>query len=503
MLPTPPAMTAATVSEPHPPLDVLIVGAGLSGIGAAHHLQRRCPEHRYAIVEARDTLGGTWDLFRYPGIRSDSDMYTLGYDFKPWKQAKAIADGPSILQYIRETADEAGITPQIRFGQAVRSAAWSSADACWTVEVEQRASGERSSLRARFLYLCGGYYSYAGGHRPVFDGEADFAGRVVEPQRWPADLDHAGQRVVVIGSGATAVTLVPEMAKTAAHVTMLQRSPTYVVSRPSVDRIAQSLNRWLPSGLAYAITRWKNVLVGRFYYRLARRRPALVKQRIVEMAAQQLGPQVDVATHFTPRYDPWDQRMCVVPDGDLFQQIRAGRASVVTDTIARFTPTGLRLASGAELAADIVVVATGLKLNVLNDVAISVDGRPVDAGQAMSYKGMMLSDVPNLAMAFGYTNASWTLKADLTAGYVCRLLRYMRRHGHSSAMPRRDATVPSQPFLSFSSGYVQRAAGLLPQQGLRKPWQVHQSYLADLLTIRFDRLADGVMQFGPAAKERA
>ena len=500
-------MKASTPSELPPLLDVLIVGAGLSGIGAAHHLQRRCPEHRYAIVEARDTLGGTWDLFRYPGIRSDSDMYTLGYDFKPWKQAQAIADGPSILQYIRETADEAGITPHIRFGQAVRSAAWSSADACWTVEVEHRGglagSPERSTLRARFLYLCGGYYSYAGGHRPVFDGEADFAGRVVEPQRWPADLDHAGQRVVVIGSGATAVTLVPEMAKTAAHVTMLQRSPTYVVSRPSVDAIAQRLNRWLPSDLAYAITRWKNVLVGRFYYRLARRRPALVKQRIVEMAAQQLGPQVDVATHFTPRYNPWDQRVCVVPDGDLFQQIRAGRASVVTDTIERFTPTGLRLASGAELAADIVVVATGLKLNVLNDVTISVDGRPVDAGQAMSYKGMMLSDVPNLAMAFGYTNASWTLKADLTAGYVCRLLRYMRRHGHTSAMARRDPTVPTQPFLSFSSGYVQRAAGLLPQQGLRKPWQVHQSYLADLLTIRFDRLADGVMQFGPAAKDRA
>ena len=498
-----PALNGSTVTDSIPPLDILIVGAGLSGIGAAHHLQRRCPDHRYAIVEAREAIGGTWDLFRYPGVRSDSDMYTLGYVFKPWRQAKAIADGPSILRYICETADEAGITPHIRFRQAVRSAAWSSAEACWTVQVEHRASAEISTLRARFLYLCGGYYSHAGGHRPVFDGEADFAGRVVEPQRWPADLAHAGQRVVVIGSGATAVTLVPEMAKSATHVTMLQRSPTYVVSRPSEDRIAQRLNRWLPSGLAYAITRWKNVLVGRFYYRLARRRPALVKQRIVAMAAQQLGPQVDVATHFTPRYDPWDQRVCVVPDGDLFKQLRSGRASVVTDTVDRFTPTGLRLASGAELPADIVVVATGLKLNVLNDVTISVDGRPVDAGQAMSYKGMMLSDVPNLAMAFGYTNASWTLKADLTAGYVCRLLRHMRRHGHTSAMPRRDPSVPAQPFLSFTSGYVQRAAGLLPQQGLRKPWQVHQSYLADLLTIRFDRLADGVMQFGSAAKDQA
>ncbi len=487
-------------SLPHPAdadglLDVLIVGAGLSGIGAAQHLQRRCPKHRFALLEARSTLGGTWDLFRYPGVRSDSDMYTLGYNFKPWRNAKAIADGPAILDYIREAAEETGITRHIRYRHTVRSAAWSTAEACWTVQVHRADTDELLELRTRFLYLCSGYYSYAAGHRPPFEGEADFKGRIVQPQFWPQDLDYTGRRVVVIGSGATAVTLVPEMAKTAAHVTMLQRSPTYVVARPSQDSIALALARWLPRGLAYGLTRWKNVLLGRFFYNLARRRPAAVKQRIVAMAAQALGPEVDVARHFTPSYKPWDQRVCVVPDGDLFKQVRSGKASVVTDTIDRFTPTGIRLASGQELHADIVVMATGLQLNVLGDVAFTVDGVPLVPGRAMSYKGMMLGGVPNLAMAFGYTNASWTLKADLTAAYVCRLLRHMARRGLAIAVPRSDATVPAAPFLSFTSGYVQRAQGLLPQQGLRKPWQVHQSYLADLMTIRYDRLDDGVMQF--------
>lgn len=480
-------------------LDVLIVGAGLSGIGAAHHLQQRAPGKRYAIVEARDAIGGTWDLFRYPGVRSDSDMYTLGYRFKPWLAAKAIADGPAILDYIRETAEETGIHRHIRFNQRVKQAAWSSEQACWTLTIEVDGIEPRT-LRARFLYLCSGYYSYAGGHRPKFPGEADYEGVTVEPQFWPRELDHAGKRVVVIGSGATAVTLVPEMAKTAAHVTMLQRSPTYVVSRPSVDSVAQGLRRRLPGGLAYALARWKNVLIGRFYYRLARRRPEQVKQRLVAMAAVELGSKEVAAAHFTPSYKPWDQRVCVVPDGDLFREMREGRASVVTGTIDRFTPAGLRLASGQELTADIIVLATGLRLNVLGDITLSVDGQPVVPGEAMAYKGMMLSDVPNLVMAFGYTNASWTLKADLTAGYVCRLLRYMDRHGHAIATPRRDPAMASQPFLSFTSGYVQRAAGLLPQQGSRAPWQVHQSYLADLMAIRWNRLDDGVMQFGNAAR---
>lgn len=481
-------------------LDVLIVGAGLSGIGAAHHLQRRCPAKRFAILEARAAIGGTWDLFRYPGVRSDSDMYTLGYSFRPWTEAKAIADGPAILHYVRETADEAGITKHIRFGHAVRSAEWSSADACWTVMAERTDTGERVPLRARFLYMCCGYYSYAQGHRPEFAGEADYRGAVLQPQFWPEGLDYTGKRVVVIGSGATAVTLVPEIAKTAAHVTMLQRSPTYVVTRPSEDRLAQRLNRHLPSGAAYALARWKNVLVSMFFFQLARVRPEQMKRRIIDMARRQVGPHFDVDTHFTPRYKPWDQRMCLVPDGDLFNQIREGRASVVTDTIERFTGQGLMLASGRELPADIVVLATGLRLNVLGDVSLSIDGRACDLGRTLAYKGMMLSDVPNLAMTFGYTNASWTLKADLTAGYVCRLLRYMDRHGHAVAVPRRDAAVLPRSLLSFTSGYVQRALPILPKQGSRPPWRVHQNYLLDLLNIRYGRLADGVLRFGARAK---
>jgi len=481
-------------------LDVLIVGAGLSGIGAAHRLQRRCPAKRYAIVEARASIGGTWDLFRYPGVRSDSDMYTLGYDFKPWNDAKAIAAGPDILSYIRDAAEEGGITRHIHFGTTVRGAEWSSPDACWTIAGERTADGGAIRFRARFLFMCCGYYSYAEGHRPKFAGEADYRGRVLQPQFWPKDLDYAGKHVVVIGSGATAVTLVPEIAKTAAHVTMLQRSPSYVVTRPSVDRLAQWLSRRLPEGAAYALTRWKNVLLNMFLYQLARSRPEQMKKRLIEMAREQVGPQFDVDTHFTPRYKPWDQRMCLVPDGDLFREIREGRASVVTAGIECFTERGLRLTSGDELPADIVVVATGLKLNVLGDVSIRIDGRPCDLGEAMAYKGMMLSDVPNLAMTFGYTNASWTLKADLTAAYVCRLLRYMARHGHAIAVPRRDGAVVPQPFLTFTSGYIQRALAILPKQGSKRPWKVYQNYLWDLLNLRYGRIADGVMQFSAGAK---
>jgi monooxygenase len=439
-------------------------------------------------------------------VRSDSDMYTLGYDFKPWNDAKAIADGPAILRYIRETADEGGITQHIRFGITVRSADWSSREACWTVAAERTAGRgttagqEGLRLRARFLYMCCGYYSSAQGHRPVFEGEAVYRGRVLEPQFWPENLDYAGKRVVVIGSGATAVTLVPEIAKTAAHVTMLQRSPTYVVTRPSVDRLALWLNRHLPARVAYSLTRWKNVLLTMYLYQLARSRPEQMKKRIIDMAREQLSPQFDVDTHFTPRYKPWDQRMCLVPDGDLFQQLRAGRASVVTDGIECFTQEGLKLTSGGELRADIVVVATGLKLNVLGDVAVRVDGRLCDLGEAMAYKGMMLSDVPNLAMTFGYTNASWTLKADLTAGYVCRLLRYMDRRGYAIAVPRRDPSMLPQPFLTFTSGYVQRALAILPKQGPTRPWKVYQNYVRDLLNLRYGRIADGVMQFGSGAK---
>jgi cyclohexanone monooxygenase len=475
-------------------LDVLIVGAGLSGIGAAWFLQRHCPGKRYAILEARDAIGGTWDLFRYPGIRSDSDMYTLGYAFQPWTEGKAIADGPSIRRYIGQVASESGIERHIRFGHKVLAASWSSLDACWTIEAEH--AGARQTIRTRFLYMCSGYYSYDEAYRPEFEGESSYRGTVVLPQFWPRDLDYSGKRVVVIGSGATAVTLVPALAEQAAHVTMLQRSPTYVVTRPSEYRFARRLRRLLPARLAYAATRWSVIAESMFLYRLARRHPDVVKRRIVEMAQRQLGTGVDAGKHFTPSYKPWDQRVCVVPDGDMFNAIRAGRASVVTDHIERFTEKGLLLESGQELEADIVVMATGLKLQLLGGMRVTVDGQPFDAHQAMSYKGMMLSDLPNCVMTFGYTNASWTLKADLTASYVCRLLRYMDRRGIAIAVPRREPDVQPQPFLSFTSGYVQRAAVMLPQQGARRPWQVYQNYLQDMITIRYGRIADGVMRFG-------
>lgn len=481
-------------------LDVLIIGAGLSGIGAAVHLQRQCPQHRIALLEARASIGGTWDLFRYPGVRSDSDMHTLGYAWKPWSSAQAMADGAAIRAYLQETADAAGITPRIHFAQTVVSAAWSSNEACWTVVARHGPTGQQRTIRARFLYCCAGYYRYDAAHRPAFAGEADFAGTIVVPQFWPARLDYAGRRVVVIGSGATAVTIVPAMATTAAHVTMLQRSPSYVVARPATDAIARVLQACLPAALAHALTRWKNVLTGLAFYQLARRYPQRVKQTLVARVAEALAPGYDVARHFTPHYAPWDQRVCAVPDGDLFEAIRAGRASVVTDTIARFTADGILLASGAHLPADIVVMATGLQLQMMGGVALSVDGQPCAPQTAMMYKGMMLSDVPNCVTTFGYTNASWTLKADLTAGYVCRLLRHMEQRGLAIAVAPRAPDVAPAPYLNFTSGYVTRARHLLPQQGTRGPWRVHQNYLRDLMALRFGRIDDGVLRFGMPGK---
>jgi monooxygenase len=481
------------------PFDVLIVGAGLSGIGAAAMLQERCPGKRYAILEARAAIGGTWDLFRYPGIRSDSDMYTLGYGFKPWADAKAIADGPAIRAYIRDTATSRGIDRQIRFGHKVVRASWSSVEALWTIEAEVGEQREQRILRTRFLHMCSGYYDYDQAYRPRFENEEGYRGRIVQPQFWPQDLDYAGKRVVVIGSGATAVTLVPAMAASAAHVTMLQRSPSYVVSRPSEYRFARRLQRRLPPKLAYWVTRWRVIAESMLLYRIARGKPALAKRRILQMAAQQLGPDIDIA-HFTPDYQPWDQRVCVVPDGDLFKALRRGQAEVVTDHIARFTGRGILLQSGRELEADIVVMATGLSLSVLGGAAIRVDGKHYAPNQAMAYKGMMLSDMPNSVMSFGYTNASWTLKADLTAAWVCRLLNYMDKKGQAIAVVRRDPGVQAQPFLGFTSGYVQRAKALLPHQGARRPWQVYQNYIEDMLTIRFGRIADGVMRFGPKGR---
>ncbi|OJU19962.1 MAG: FAD-containing monooxygenase EthA [Sphingomonas sp. 66-10] len=482
--------------------DVIIVGAGLSGIGAGYHLQARCPDRSYAILEGREAIGGTWDLFRYPGIRSDSDMHTLGYNFRPWTHEKSIADGPSIREYVRDTARTYGIDRHIRFGHHVVSADWSSDEARWTVET-RLADGTTGTLTCNFLYMCSGYYNYAKGHAPDFPGADRFAGRIVHPQFWPEDLDYAGKKVVVIGSGATAVTLVPEMAKTAAHVTMLQRSPTYVVSRPAKDRMANFLRRALPASTAYGITRWKNVLFQMFFYRLARKNPEKTKERLIEMVREQLGPGYDVYTHFTPRYNPWDQRLCLVPDADLFDTIRTGAASVETGTIETFTETGINLTDGTSIAADIIVTATGLEMQLLSDVRFTVDGVVKDLARSFNYKGMMYSDVPNLASCFGYTNASWTLKADLTSAYVCRLLNTMRRRGLRQCTPRvGDEAITPEPFLSFTSGYVQRALDKLPKQGSRTPWKLHQNYALDVMMLRFGSVDDS-MEFSNPAPSRA
>ncbi|KJC34302.1 FAD-containing monooxygenase EthA [Bradyrhizobium sp. LTSP849] len=479
--------------------DVLIVGAGLSGIGAGYHLQSKCPSKSYVILEGRDCIGGTWDLFRYPGIRSDSDMFTLGYSFKPWTDPKAIADGAQILNYVRETAAENGIETHIRFRHRVKRASWSTHDARWTVEVE-RTTGEGATELTRFtcnfLFMCAGYYKYEQGYTPEFKGAADFAGRVVHPQKWTEDIDCSGKRVVVIGSGATAVTLVPELAKTAAQVTMLQRSPTYVVSRPAQDPVANKLRRNLPTRLAYHVIRWRNVMWGMFFFQLSRRKPAKVKDLILKGVQMALGPDYDVATHFTPRYNPWDQRLCLVPDGDLFKAIREKRASVVTNEIDTFTRDGIRLKDGSELAADIIVTATGLVLQVVGGLEVSVDGRAVDFANTLTYKGMMYADVPNMASAFGYTNASWTLKCDLTCEYVCRLINYMDRHNFRQCMPHNDdATITAQPSLDFTSGYVQRSVAKMPKQGSKQPWRLYQNYAFDIVSLRFGRIDDGVMQY--------
>lgn len=506
-LPTSPDRADAQTGITDTPLDVLIVGAGLSGIGAARRLQQRCPNKQFLIIEARHTLGGTWDLFRYPGIRSDSDMFTLSYPFKPWRSAQSIVDGPSIRRYIQDAADEAGITDRIRFGWRVVSAAWSSQTALWTVLLQRsQANGqahatdaETRQVQARFLYACAGYYSYSDPYRPEFPDESRFQGQIIHPQFWPENLDLSGKRVVVIGSGATAVTLIPSLTHSAMHVTMLQRSPTYVVNRPGRDTLAAKLQSWLPVWAANRLIRLKNIAQSMVLFRLARRRPTTFRERLIDMARTELGTHCDVDQHFAPHYAPWDQRVCVVPDGDLFAAIRAGRASVVTDTIDRFTDNGILLASGQHLPADVIVTATGLRLQMLGGIALDVDGQTRDVHQAMIYRGMMLSGIPNLALAFGYTNASWTLKADLTACWVCRLLNRMDREAWAIALPQPDPQMPTRPFMEFTSGYVQRAQGVLPQQGVRPPWRMYQNYLLDTLMIRYSRLDDGVLRLSPAA----
>jgi len=476
-------------------VDVLIVGAGLSGIGAACHLTTGRPGTSYAILEARDAIGGTWDLFRYPGIRSDSDMFTLGYRFKPWTNPLAIADGPAILDYVRETAREYGVDEHIRYGHRVVRAEWSSADARWTVGAEH--DGERVVLTARFLFCCSGYYRYDEGFTPEFAGIGDYRGTVVHPQHWPEDLDYAGKRVVVIGSGATAMTLVPAMAADAGHVTMLQRSPTYVISRPGRDVVANALRRVLPDKLAYGLARAKNVLLQVGNYEFSQKYPKAARAALRKGTVRQLPDGYPVDTHFKPDYDPWNQRLCLVPEGDLFRCLSDGSAEIVTDRIDTFTEKGIRLASGAELEADIVITATGLNLVALGGMELVVDGEPVAVPERMMYKAMMLSGVPNFAFVFGYTNASWTLKADLVCEYVCRFLRHLDKTGHAYGVPRRDPSVAERPFTDFAANYVQRALADFPKQGDRHPWRLRMNYLRDVVTLRRGPVADEAMVFDP------
>ncbi|GIJ80988.1 Predicted flavoprotein CzcO associated with the cation diffusion facilitator CzcD [Micromonospora phaseoli] len=483
-------------------VDVLIVGAGLSGVGAACHLRRRCPDKTYALLEARDAVGGTWDLFRYPGVRSDSDMFTLGYSFAPWTAPKTLADGETIREYVRRTADEHDVTRHIRFRHRVVKAEWDGRQARWTVHARRDDTAETTVLTCAFLYACTGYYRYEAGYTPHLPGQERFAGRVVHPQHWPADLDHTGRQVVVIGSGATAVTLVPALAGRAAQVTMLQRSPTYLLALPSRDVLADTVRRLLPPRLAYPVVRWKNVLLATANYQLSRRAPRLVRGLLRRAVARRLPAGYDVDRHFTPRYDPWDQRLCVVPDGDLFTALSDGRAEVVTDTIDTFTEQGIRLTSGRELPADVVVTATGLELLALGGMTLRVDGVDVDPARTVAYKGMMLSGVPNFAMTVGYTNASWTLKADLVAGYVCRLLRHLDRSGTQVVTPLAPPDGPRTPLIDLSSGYVRRGVGQLPRQGNRTPWRLHQNYVRDLLLMRYGRLTDVGVRFDRADSAR-
>jgi monooxygenase len=479
--------------------DVLIMGAGLSGIDAAHHLQKLCPNKSYVILEQRDRMGGTWDLFRYPGVRSDSDMLTMGYSFRPWTSPKAISPGDDIRDYISATAHDEGLDRNIRFRHQIKRAAWSSAEARWTVQAVRKLPDGREepvALTCNFLFSCAGYYRYSGGYTPEFPDIDVFQGRVVHPQAWPQDLDYSGKRMVIIGSGATAVTLVPALAKTAGHVTMLQRSPTYIISMPEQDTKANWLRSVLPAMWAYRLSRWKNVGFMIYLYQLSQRFPNFIKEGLLKKVREELGPDYDVATHFTPRYKPWEQRLCLVPDSDLFQAIKSGRAGVATGEIETFTGNGIRLKSGEELHADIIVTATGLVMQTFGGIELSVDGRDIDPGETLAYKGVMMSGVPNLASVFGYINASWTLKADLICNYVCRLLNFMDSKGLRQVTPMNRGEQAAAPFVeNFSSGYMQRALTKWPKQGSKPPWRVHQNYIRDTITLKWTPVDDGALEF--------
>ena len=476
-------------------VDVLIIGAGLSGIGGACQLRSKCRDRSFVILESREASGGTWDLFKYPGIRSDSDMYTMSYGFKPWRDAAAIADGDKILSYIREAAVEYDVERHIRYQYRAIAAQWSSAKKRWLVTAERGDTGEQVTISCSFIFSCSGYYDYESGYVPDFKGVDEFQGQVFHAQHWPEALDYKGKRVVVIGSGATAVTLVPAMSKHTSHLVMLQRSPTYIANVPLEDPTAQALRKFLPVSWAFRLTRWKKVLFQIYLYRLSRRRPKDLRRFLLGQVRQELGPDYDVAKHFTPRYDPWDQRLCAVPNGDMFAAIREGRAEVVTDHIAHFTAAGIQLQSGAHLDADIVVMATGLNLKFAGGVAYQIDGRPIDFTEHYIYRGMMFSDLPNMAFTVGYTNSSWTLKVDLTSNYVCRLLNHMNKRGYDYVVPRLRGHIKEEPLLDFDAGYVLRSRDQFPKQGNRLPWKNYQNYIRDFISLRLGRLRDKELEF--------
>lgn len=483
--------------------DVLIIGAGLSGIGAAHYIQTRCPDRSYAILEMRDAIGGTWDLFRYPGIRSDSDMYTLGYAFRPWKEAKAIADGSSILNYIRQTAIDEEIDKKIQFNRRLVLANWDSQEKVWNIETVSTNKATRTDetihYSCNFLLMCSGYYNYDEGYTPDFEGFDDFEGRIVHPQKWTSDIEYQNKKVVVIGSGATAVTLVPELAKKAKLVTMLQRSPTYIISQPSKDKIADFFRKIFPSKIAYEFNRWKNVLFNLFFYKLAIKNPNFVKKYIKTQTRKTLGKNYDVDTHFTPKYDPWQQRLCLVPDNDLFDSIKQKKAEIITDTIEKFTKKGILLTSGKELETDLIVTATGLKLDIMSGMTLKKDNKKLELPNHYMYRGMMFSDIPNMAICVGYTNASWTLKTDLTCVYVCRLLNHMKKNNFEVCTPHLtqelEDTFSDEPILDFNSSYVLRSIDALPKQGSKIPWKLNQNYPLDIMTIKYSSLKDEALQY--------
>ena len=482
-------------NEKTPIYDVVIIGAGLSGICAAYRLQKKCPNKKFIILEARRAMGGTWDLFKYPGIRSDSDMYTLGFSFYPWKNPKAIADGPSILQYIKDTAREFKLENKIRYNHQLISAEWTDEEKNWSLHIQENTGVEHTRIKAKFIFSCCGYYNYKEGYTPAFKGVENFKGTIAHPQHWDTSLDYTNKRIIVIGSGATAVTLVPELAKKASKVIMLQRSPTYIFNLPSEDIIANFLKKVLPAKWAHNIARWKNILMGLAIYKACRKWPNTMKGFFKNKIKKELGEKYK-DEDFNPKYNPWDQRLCLIPDNDLFNSLKKGTSEIVTDTINKFTEKGILLNSGKELDADIIITATGLKIQLIGGIQSKINGTEMNTGKLKAYKGVLFSDVPNMAVAIGYTNASWSLKCDLNCQYVTRLLNYMDENNYTVVRPRFDENeFDVEPLLDFDSGYIQRALDVLPKQGSKAPWKVYQDYIKDIRSLKYGRVDDGCLEY--------